>query len=106
MCRRDHPGGGVDHPVGQAEESRPKERRAFMKKFLFVPLIVLLLIITAGTLQSSVGAATPVPPQYPPFPTATVYAPPANSSGVFFNDESGFSIKIPKDVKATNSAPE
>ena len=75
-----------------------------MKKFLFIPLVVLLLIITAGTFQSNVGAATPVPPQYPPFPTATVYAPPTSTGGIFRNDETGFSIKIPGDIKATNSA--
>ncbi len=77
-----------------------------MKKYLFLPLIGLFLILSAGTLQSRVAAATPVPTIYPPFPTATVYAPSTTTNGSYKDDESGFSIKIPKDVKATTSTPD
>jgi oligopeptide transport system substrate-binding protein len=79
-----------------------------MKKVIFFPIILIGLFLLASTLplQKSVNAATSTPPSYPPFPTATVYAPITEASDVFVNEESGFSIKIPNKVKATNSSPD
>lgn len=72
-----------------------------MKKYLILPLIGLFMLVSAGSLQPRVAAATPAPTIYPPFPTATVYATPTNKGDVYKNDESGFSISIPKGVTAT-----
>ncbi len=79
-----------------------------MKKVTIFPLVFIGLFLLASIipLQKNVNAATATPPAYPPFPTATVYAPSSESSDVYVNEESGFSIKIPNKVKATNSSPD
>lgn len=75
-------------------------------KNLFLLIIVALFIgISAVSLSNSVIAATPTPPEYPPFPTATAYAPPSPKVDIFKDDESGFSMQIPKGVKATTNSP-
>ena len=76
-----------------------------MKKLAILPILVLLIYSVIASLHTSVSAATPTPGTYPPFPTATIYAPASETTNIFKDDESGFSIKIPKDVKATNSEP-
>ena len=79
-----------------------------MKKVIIFSLIFISLILLATILplHQNVNAATATPPAYPPFPTATVYAPSSGASDIFVNEESGFSIKIPKNVNATNSLPD
>ncbi|KAF0112257.1 MAG: PepT family periplasmic binding protein [Chloroflexi bacterium] len=77
-----------------------------MKKYCVLSLIGLLLVISVVTLQTNVIATTPTPPAYPPFPTATVYAPATIPTNTYLNDESGFSIIIPDNVKAITSAPD
>lgn len=73
-----------------------------MKKLLIPILLGLFLVVSTTALGQSVAAAIPTPPAYPPFPTATPYAPPGNQGDVFKDDQTGFSLKVPKDVKATN----
>ncbi len=79
-----------------------------MKKVIIFSLIIICLFLLASILplHKNVNAATATPPAYPPFPTTTVYAPSSGASDVFVNEESGFSIKIPKNVNATNSLPD
>jgi oligopeptide transport system substrate-binding protein len=79
-----------------------------MKKGLYFTIILIGLFLLASALpiQKNVNAATATPPTYPPFPTATVYPPSSEANNVFVNEESGFSIKIPNKVKATNSSPD
>jgi oligopeptide transport system substrate-binding protein len=77
-----------------------------MRKMLVLLIPAFLVYIFATTYNTSVKAATPTPLVYPPFPTATVYAPSTNAGNIFKDDETGFSIKIPKAVKATNSEPD
>ncbi len=77
-----------------------------MRKMLVILIPAYLVYINATTINSSVTAATPTQPVYQPFPTATVYAPSTNAGNVFKDDETGFSIKIPNNVKATISTPD
>jgi oligopeptide transport system substrate-binding protein len=77
-----------------------------MKKTIFVPLTALILMISAMILQACVNKNTPDTLAYPPFPTATLYSSSTIANDLYINEETGFSIKIPKKVIATNSEPD
>ena len=99
---------GITILLVRNRKTNEPERRLAMKKVIIFSLIFICLFLLASILplHKNVNAATATPPAYPPFPTATVYAPSSGASDVFVNEESGFSIKIPKNVNATNSLPD
>ncbi|MCX6056442.1 MAG: peptide ABC transporter substrate-binding protein [Chloroflexi bacterium] len=76
-----------------------------MKKYFFLFLFALGMFLSEMTLQQKVLASTPIPSPYPPFPTATAYVSAPSTSDTFVEEGSGFSIVIPKAIKATTSQP-
>lgn len=79
-----------------------------MRKFLLLALVLMLCMgcILSAPLDklSDLTKQTTVvqDSDHPPFPTATVYAPPGARNDVYTNDEYGFSIAIPRGVEAAD----
>lgn len=74
-----------------------------MKKLLTISIplaLALALLFSTPSVQNG-AAATQAPTSYPPFPTATAYAPETPSSDSFVDEISGFSITTPARVTAT-----
>lgn len=63
----------------------------------------LILLVLSASLAGTSRASAAVPSDIPPFPTATAYLTPVPAAGVYTNNESGVSIKIPTNVTIDTS---